>query len=517
VSSWAVKIKKLLFAIASAAVIVFPVDGAKRPRYGGTLRVEMLSTSMTLDPRKWRPGSPSDAASEKVAAMVYDRLVSLDSHGRFQPQLATAWSHDEGFVRWQFALRSSVKFSDGTAMTAQDVVEVLQALLPAGQQVTAAGNVVTIQSTPPIPDLLEQLASDRFFIYRTDSGGTLIGTGPFFVAESVVATGGTAPSHYKFKANESCWAGRPFVDAVNLILGVPPLRQLFDLELGKVDLIEITPDLARRAAKENLRVWTSEPVTLYGLRFSEEQAPAADARLREAMSVSLDRTTMANVLLQRQALPTATLLPQWLSGYAFVLDMESDTEGKGAVRGQAHTLISGAEPLRLRIDAEGDLAKLLGERVAVNARQAGIAVQVVNHTGLRSVSSATNKTASTADAAAGLHLFVWRYSSLSPRVDLESMVTALQPANATQIEFSSSATDLEALYAAERRSLQEHRILPLVVLPEFAGLGPNVRDWMPTKWGEWHLADVWLDRPESATASTEASASSQGVASGAKP
>jgi hypothetical protein len=32
------------------------------------------------------------------------------------------------------------------------------------------------------------------------------------------------------------------------------------------------------------------------------------------------------------------------------------------------------------------------------------------------------------------------------------------------------------------------------VMPEYIGLGAAVRDWMPERWGEWHLADVWLDR-----------------------
>jgi hypothetical protein len=37
---------------------------------------------------------------------------------------------------------------------------------------------------------------------------------------------------------------------------------------------------------------------------------------------SLDRKTMANALLQKQAEPASSLLPQWLSGYAFLFDME---------------------------------------------------------------------------------------------------------------------------------------------------------------------------------------------------
>jgi len=43
---------------------------------------------------------------------------------------------------------------------------------------------------------------------------------------------------------------------------------------------------------------------------------------------------------------------------------------------------------------------------------------------------------------------------------------------------------------------EERRVLPLVALPEYIGLSQKVRDWMPARWGEWHLADVWLDLPE---------------------
>ena len=35
---------------------------------------------------------------------------------------------------------------------------------------------------------------------------------------------------------------------------------------------------------------------------------------------------MANVLLQKQAEPAASFLPQWLSGYAFVFGMENNVE-----------------------------------------------------------------------------------------------------------------------------------------------------------------------------------------------
>jgi hypothetical protein len=165
--------------------------------------------------------------------------------------------------------------------------------------------------------------------------------------------------------------------------------------------------------------------------------------------------------------------------------------------------------LRLRVDLPGDLAKLLGERVAVNARQEAILVQVVNRPLTR---NANNAASASSDPAGGVHLFSWHYSSLSPRVELESMADTLQFGDSNDGAISSS--DPEQLYAREKQLLDERRVLPLVALPEYTGLSQKVRDWMPARWGEWHLADVWLDLPESSAAQA---ANSSGTATPATP
>ena len=489
--------------------------------------MELHSQTVSLDPREWKTGTTASATNEKFAALVFDRLLALDNYGRFQPQLAMEWSHDAPFKKWQFTLRTNVKFSDGTLLNAADVAAALQSLLLNGQQITASGNSVVIQSAVAMPDLLEELASGRFFVYRVQPNGTLMGTGPFFVVEtgtegrrpsnspaapkdsggSSAASGASGTMHLRFRANEETWSGRPFLDAIDVTLGVPPLRQLFDLQLGKADFVELSPDLVRRAAQENLRVWASVPVTLYGLRFDDAQPAAVDAKLREALALSLDRRTMANVLLQK---PATALLPQWLSGYAFLFTVETNIERAKEIRAALPpNAAAGTDPLRLRVDASRDLAKLLGERVAVNARQAAIPLQVVNLAAARGSSSAT---ATSNDAAPGLHLFAWHYSSLSSRVELESFVSTLNLGESSGSAVSS--TDPEQLYAREKKLLEERHVLPLVVLPEYVGLGPNVRDWMPARWGEWHLADVWLDFPEP---SAEQRGNSNAVSPGAKP
>src|SRR5215469_3600789 len=483
-------------------VLVLPraVPGANRPKYGGTLRVEWQVVSVSLDPRDWKVGSTAAAEDERLATLIYDRLVTLDDYGRFQPALAAEWSHDAAEKNWQFKLRPGVKFSNGSSLTSSDVAKALQGLLPPPLQIIPGENNLTIRSSRPVPDLLEQLASGRCFVFRKNPDGSFLGTGPFYLAENIPAQPAEAnpaalkPAHLKFRANEEAWAGRPFVDTVEVTLGAPGLRQILDLQVGRADLVEIAPDLVRMARQDNLRVWRSAPATLLALRFDNSQHAASDDRLREAIDLALDRDTMANVLLQREAQPATALLPQWLTGYAFIFGSPMNLNRAREIRAALPTNEAGtAEPLRLRVDAPGDVMKLLGERVAVNARQANLAVQVTPHAAQANPPASPNP----GSVAAGLHLVAWHYDSLSPRAELEALVSQLYQKDAFDT-FPASA-DSDKLYAEERRLLEQRRLLPLIALPDYVGIGPAVRNWSPAPWGEWRLADVWLEASESTT------------------
>src|SRR5271154_4226401 len=516
-----------LFSAAVATVLACAsgfTAAATVPRYGGTLVVELHAPSLVLDPVKWKIGAPEYAESAQVASVVFDRLLTLDRFGRFQPALATEWSHDAGWRRWQFSLRSGVLLSDGSPLGTADVAAALQELLAEGSPgkvvVTATGMHVVVQFPSAVPDLLEQLASQRYFIFRRMADGALLGTGPFFVKEFTPAASGTTITRYRLAANEHCWAGRPFVDALDVNVGVPVLRQLFDLQLGKADVVQISPDLVRRAAQENLRVWASAPVLLYALQLGADapgkggaaQPATAKAGVGEALSLALDRATLANVLLQREAEPAASFLPQWLSGYAFVFSSAFTMENNVArakeisgplFAGASGTAAASPAPLRLHVDASGDLAKLIAERVAINARQAGIPVQVQPHSLTRDVASGAATGGEKNAATAGLRLISWHYSSLSERAELDAMVATLQLEKTADAK-ERTVEDAEQLYTRERRLIAERELIPLVVIPEYIGLGVEVRDWMPERWGEWHLADVWLDGKRTAGSSAGA-------------
>jgi peptide/nickel transport system substrate-binding protein len=498
-------------AFCCGVATVFFVAGAlcaARPRYGGVLRVELRALSVTLNPRRWKPGSSEYATNQRLAELIFDRLVSLDNYGRFQPQLATDWSHDSSAKRWQFTLRQGVKFSDGSLLAPGDVVAALQPLLANGTQISATPTGVAIQSANPAYDLLEQLASGPNFVYRSDEQGNLLGTGPFVLEKSNVnatraeksGLDAVAPQtqHLRFRGNELCWSGRPFLAAIDVTLGVPPLRALLDSQLGKADLAEVSADTARRAQQSNVKLWTSSPLTLYAVKFAAQAKSANDRTLREALNLSLDRDAMARVLLQKQAEAAPSFLPQWLSGYAFLFAMDSNLERAKELRASLPaSSVGAAQPLRVSLDANTDLAKLIAERVAVNARAAGLTVQIASHSAMRAASDGA-----VAKAESEAQLVSWRYTSLSPREALESFAATSH----WEIPQGGVPVDADARYAWEKNMMDERNILPLVAVPDFAALDSRVRNWSPSAWGEWHLADVWLEQSDAGTNARDAGA-----------
>lgn len=167
---------------------------------------------------------------------------------------------------------------------------------------------------------------------------------------------------------------------------------------------------------------------------------------------------------------------------------------------------AGADPLGLRVDSTGDLMKLLGERVAVNARQSNISVQLVSH-GAPSSPTANSP-------VAGLHLFAWHYDSLSPRTELLEIARYLHAD--LNPESLPDTLEPDKLYAEERRLLEEREVLPLLLLPDYVAIAPAVRNWSVAPSGEWRLADVWLEPSQPAT-SNSSSPQDQNAAPGAHP
>src|SRR5260370_23547447 len=143
-----------------------------------------------------------------------------------------------------------------------------------------------------------------------------------------------------------------------------------------------------------------------------------DPRVREALANSLDRATISNALLQRKSAPATGLLPQWLTGYEFLLPNLSDRANARKLAANAGPGAPSA-PLALAYDFSDPIANLVAERIGVDAGQVGITVRAY---GDAHVNTTTGQATVTADAV----LLRLPLRSLQPAVALPALAGALR-------------------------------------------------------------------------------------------
>lgn len=260
-----------------------------------------------------------------------------------------------------------------------------------------------------------------------------------------------------YAADENAAGGRPFLDSVDVQMARPMRDRA--IELGRAEIVELAPNELRRAPAGQ-RIWSSSPVRLIALVFGPR---VEDARIREALALSVDRAAIHNVLLQRQGEISGGLLPQWISGYAFLFSTAPDV-------GRARSLIAGlsAASRTLSLAAED---RAMADRIALNARDAGLLISVLPAT-----------------AQADVRLSQARIGFPNPAQALPAIATALG------LPEPPRADTPDALYATERALLDGHRVIPLFHLPDVYAVSARVKGGPGiTPLGEWRFENLWLE------------------------
>ncbi|MFZ0773737.1 MAG: ABC transporter substrate-binding protein [Candidatus Sulfotelmatobacter sp.] len=448
--------------LVASSLFLASVAGAEtRPQYGGTLRVAMREAPASLDPAD--ATQPDSFARRNLLALVFETLVTVDDHGRVHPGLAADWQAGPGNQRWQFRLRPGVRFHDGTPLTAEIVSSSLRTANPSWK-VFAEGDSVIVERDHGDADLPAELALPRNSIVKRNGGGHLSGTGPFHIADW------QAGKKLTLSAEEDHWRGRAFVNTIEIEMGRNFHEQLNKLELENADLVEVAPEQGHRVAMEGHRVSSSQAMELVALVFRGDAQTTDERLLRSALAHAVERGSMGNTLLQGVGQPAASLLPNWMTGYGFTFSTDADLKQARHEREQVRT----PPNWTVGYDANDSMARLLVERVALNAKDAGLVLQPT--------------TAATAD----LRLARIPLASTDPWIALADLAETL---GMTMPKVNGDA--VEDLYSAEQALLAEQRVIPLFHLPADYASSPALKDWRPAADGSWRLEEVWLgkDRP----------------------
>ena len=298
---------------------------------GGTLVAAWAQDPVGLDPH-----ITSAYSSFQILENVLDTLVTLDAEQNVVPSLAESWESSEDGLEWTFHLRDGVMFSNGTEMTAQDVVRVYDRMLDpetgsgnayllAGVTDVSAPDDSTVVLTLEAPNvaLLGHLAVNKsvgiFAEESVEADGTInipIGTGPFKITDY-------RPGNLvMLERNEHYWQeGLPYLDAIEVQIITDGSVRRTALVSGDVDWAISIPPQSVDALSESEEVVVDETTAgaYWYLGVNTEREPLNDVRVRQALSYALQRDNIVQAATFGIAEPTQDPIPSssaWAMGYA---------------------------------------------------------------------------------------------------------------------------------------------------------------------------------------------------------
>ncbi|HMA75279.1 MAG TPA: ABC transporter substrate-binding protein [Xanthobacteraceae bacterium] len=304
----------LAAAVTMASMIAAPALAAKRDN---SLRVASYQQADIIDPY-----FNTSLVTTILAHQIWDTLVYRDPKtGEFKGALAASWTRlDDRTI--EFKLRQGVKFHDGTAFEADDVVAMLNFVAkPENKVIRRAetgwidhaekvdSDTVRLITKQPFPPVFELLATNIFIYphaYYAKAGPVgmsenPVGTGPFRVTEH--ARGKFIrmernPDYFKDSPKS-----QPRVAKLELRFIPDQQTQLAEVLAGGLDLTwDVPPEQAAPArAMPNLKVVPGETERIAFLHInggdSTPAPPLRDVRVRQAIMYAIDREAMLKSLV----------------------------------------------------------------------------------------------------------------------------------------------------------------------------------------------------------------------------
>ena len=343
-------------AFAVALLIAVPFAAAQtKPR---DINIGLQAAITSMDPH-FHNLSPNNS----MMLHVFDPLIKRDENQKLAPGLATSWKALDDLT-WEFKLRKSVRFHDGSPFTAEDVAFTLKRapdvpnspssfatfVKPITEVKIVDPHTVIFKTATPHVLLPSDLASvlivsklhgEKANTEDYNSGKAAIGTGPYKFVEYV------PNQRVVVKANYGYWGGEEPWDKVTFKILTSPAGRVAALLSKGVEFIETVPtaDIAKLSQDKNYSLVdkVSNRVIYVHLSQGPEKSPPfvtakdgkpldknpfRDARVRKALSMAVNRDAIVDRVMEKKAVAAAQLLPDFFYGTSKKLKpVKFDPEG----------------------------------------------------------------------------------------------------------------------------------------------------------------------------------------------
>lgn len=325
--------------LATCLALATPPAMAQR-----TLNVAVGGAFTSMDPHYHNLGP-----NNTMTGYVFEPLVLSDPDFKPSPGLAVSWTAVDP-TTWEFRLRPGVTFSDGSPLTAEDVVfsfdripKILNspssfnfAVKPIQQIEVVDAHTLRFHTAQPVALMPYLMASPKIVSHKAANGASTadfnsmkaaIGTGPFRV------TAFTVGDHATFERNATWWGGKLAWDTVNYRVIPNDASRGAALQSGDVDVIDQVPprDVVNLKTSPKLSIISAPGQRLIYLSPDIGRAetpwvtdasgkkldknPLQDVRVRHALSLAINRDAIRDRVMDGFSAPTGQIMPQGATGY----------------------------------------------------------------------------------------------------------------------------------------------------------------------------------------------------------
>ncbi|MDA8284541.1 MAG: ABC transporter substrate-binding protein [Actinomycetota bacterium] len=287
---------------------------AKAGKPGGTIRAGMVVPAGAINPL-----TINDTGGLEVLDQVGESLVHIDHNLVYHPLLATSWSTNPDGSVWTFKIRQNAKFNDGTPMTVDDVVYTFKSqanpklgvnaasifggtLSPAGV-VKKDSETIEFHLEAPDGGFVDACSQDNYnttivpdnFDF-TKFQQTMPGTGKFKMT-SYSPTVGAA-----FVKNPYYWGAPAKPDKLEVTFFASEAPMTAALEAGTIMCndgfsVAVSPQLL----SGGFDLVAAKAAQHRELSMRCDIGPFADARVRRAMALTLNRPQIVHALFKGYA------------------------------------------------------------------------------------------------------------------------------------------------------------------------------------------------------------------------
>ncbi len=354
-------LKTTLKATAVAATLAF----AATPASAEDLTIALASEATSIDPHFHNLGP-----NHQVSRHMFDRLINQGPKQELSPGLAESWAVTDDPTVWEFKLRQGVAFHDGSPFTADDVAFSIERAPNVPNSPSSMGTytkqitevtvvddyTIQFRTAAPYPLMPNDLSTIAIISREAgegaatedyNAGTAAIGTGPYkFVSY-------TPGDRIELTRNDDYWGDKPHWENVSLqAISSGPAR-VAALLAGDVDMIEGVPTTDIPGLQNNDDVSLSQGISNRVIYLhidsdrevtpmvtakdgSEIANPFRDLRVRQAVSMAINRPAIVDRVMDGVAIPAGQLLPEGFFGVSDKLDVvDFDADGARALLAEA--------------------------------------------------------------------------------------------------------------------------------------------------------------------------------------